>query len=79
MKTSASGFFTPSQMSDDVKKTKIREAKVMIGLLKNEEIRSQQVKEQDKQYRNFIQRMIEKEEENKKLQTEQNEKKKQME
>ena len=40
MKTSASGFFTPSKTHDDVKKTKIREAKVMIGLLRNEEIRS---------------------------------------
>lgn len=45
MKTSASGFFTPVKGQDAVKKSKIREAKVMIGLLKNEEIRSHQVKE----------------------------------
>jgi hypothetical protein len=60
MKTSCSGFFSlrASKNQDDaVKKTKMREAKVMIGLLKGEEIRSEKIQQQDVQYKNFLIRM----------------------
>jgi hypothetical protein len=67
MKTTTSGFFSTKDQAlaaETLKKTKMREAKMMLGLLKNEEIRSNKVHKQDDQYKRFLQRM----EENNRLQ-----------
>lgn len=60
MRTSTSGFFS-MKADDQLQKSKMREAKVMIGLLRNEEIRSVKIKQQDEQFSNFLVRMQEKE------------------
>jgi len=48
MQKSASGFFSPKGVDElALKKAKQREAKVMIGLLKSEEIRSLKINAQE--------------------------------
>ena len=73
MKTSTSGFLQTLTAEEAVKKTKMREAKMMLGLLRNEDIRNSKIQKQDDQYRRFMLRLEEKKRESESLAKRKNE------